>query len=74
MTLVKRRGRTCLGTNWESDTGSSRLGSDSEVSQAHEPEKRRGSHRGDFCTPDDALVVQNILSFYTNSFSVCETT
>jgi hypothetical protein len=27
-----------------------------------------------FCTPDDALVVRNILSFYTNSLSVCETT
>jgi hypothetical protein len=25
-------------------------------------------------TPDDALVVRNILSFYKNSFSVCETT
>jgi hypothetical protein len=25
-------------------------------------------------TPDDVLVVRNILSFYTNSFSVCETT
>jgi hypothetical protein len=24
--------------------------------------------------PDDALVVRNILSFYTNSFSVYETT
>jgi hypothetical protein len=28
-----------------------------------------------FRTPDDALVVRNILSFlYTNSMSVCETT
>jgi hypothetical protein len=27
------------------------------------------------CTPDDVLVVRNILSFlYTNSISVCETT
>jgi hypothetical protein len=29
---------------------------------------------GGFCTPDDALVVRNILRFYTNYFSVCETT
>jgi hypothetical protein len=28
-----------------------------------------------FCTPDDELVVRNILRFlYSNSFSICETT
>jgi hypothetical protein len=38
--------------------------------------KEEGYHLAvHFCTPDDALVVRNILSFYTNSsFSVCETT
>jgi hypothetical protein len=31
---------------------------------------QKGVH---FCTPDDALVVRNILIFlYTNSISVCE--
>jgi hypothetical protein len=37
--------------------------------------KKLNINRVHFCIPDDALVVQNILSFlYTNSFSVCETT